>query len=183
MYRWAMRVFAFFVLVLPALVAAGVGWQTAFGQAAEPLFFEVMAAGVLPVLLVACIVQYAVVFGRVMSADVPKEDMELVRYEHSRLTHLYGSIFLAGEGIALYAVAADKQTTFLLLAASFYALILLIMLLGEVNALSDSPESFLPAGMRRERRDRLRKFADRHEELASRARAVAGRSEEEESNP
>lgn len=93
--------------------------------------------------------------------------------------HLYGSIFVAGEGLALYAVATAEQSTFLLLAPSFYALILLLMLLGEVSALSQSPESFLPAGARRKRRNRLRRFADRHEELASKARAVVERSEED----
>lgn len=171
LYRTTMRVSIFILLILPGLVAFGVGLLVDFGANVKPLFFEVMAAGVLPVLLVACLVQYAVIFGRVMSAEMSASDAELVRYEHRRLTNLYGLIFLAGESLSLYAVGAGRQSTFLLLATSLYALVLLFLLLGEVHALSDSPERLLPAFYRRDEREHLKRLADERAERAADLRA------------
>lgn len=143
-YRWGLNLLAFCFLILPALIALGVDMLTDFGQTLEPVFFEVLAAGVLPVFVVASILQYAVLFGRVISTDMSKQDLELLRYQHRRLTRLYGLIFVAGESIALYAVATGEQSTFLALATCFYALVLLYILLGEIEGLGKPPEAFLP---------------------------------------
>jgi len=179
-YRRVLRLMAFLLLILPGLLAFAIGVKFDFGQGTEPLFFEVMAAGVLPVLLVACIVQYSVLFGRMIAAEIPQKDMEIVRYKHARNTELYGLIFIAGESAALYAIAAGQESTFLLLATAFYGLILLFLLLAEVRGLGDAPESFLPATNRRRRQERLREAADRHEALAADARATAAAVEAEE---
>lgn len=150
-YRRILRVVAFLVLILPALVALGLGALSDFGVGVKPLFFEVMAAGVLPVLLVACIVQYGAIFARTSAVPMSEQDREIVRYKHARFTELYGLIFLAGEGAALYAIAAGEQSTFLLAATALYGLVLLALLLGEVRGLADEPDAFLPATRRRKR--------------------------------
>jgi hypothetical protein len=179
--RWAMWTVAFLFVAPVYLIAGAADWKTDFGQAVEPLFFEVMAAGVLPVLLVACIVQYAVTFGRMTSKGVPPGDLKVVSDEHSRITNLYGLIFLAGEVPALYAIGANKQSTFLVVTTCLYGLVMLYLLLGEVEALSD-PESYvLPAGVKK-RRDAWNKKAEKHEALASAFREKAAQQDGGESD-
>jgi hypothetical protein len=81
-----------------------------FGRDVHIRFFEVVAEGVLPVLLVASVVEWGLL--RQERADeLPPTLMKL----NIRLQSLfYGYYFVLGEGFALYAVGANVATTFLL---------------------------------------------------------------------
>lgn len=168
----AMRTMWVLLVFGPIVVAYATGRATSFGRGADPLFFEVMAAGLLPVLLVAVIVQYSLLLSQIDAKGISAADKEVLRYEHIGRTRLYCGVFALGEGAALFAVATGVQTTFLLLITLLEALALLVTLLFEVETLLE-PDKLLPQHFRKEAQARLTERAEKHEELAKKLRATA----------
>jgi hypothetical protein len=167
------------LLVAPLVTSYLVGRFTDFGKNVDPLFFEVMAAGLLPILLVAVIVQYSLLLSQVNASNLSTADRKILEYEHTGLTRLYGATFAVGEGTALFAVAADTQSTFLLLTTAMIAAILLIMLIFEVEQLIE-PERMLPENFRKRTEVRLTAKAERHEAIAASLRSAAAREHDQQ---
>jgi hypothetical protein len=109
-----------------AVIAWLAGLATSFGRDTDPEYYVAMAT-LLPVLLVAFLVEGASWFGNVRRAVVfgrpylqPRLE-ELSRQGKAQLMAAF-PLALLGEAVALYAIAKPTTTTFLLVASGLSAL-------------------------------------------------------------
>jgi len=122
-------------VVIPLLVAFVIGLVTSFGRSVHPAFYTTIAQ-VLPILMIASVTTEG--FNRLMSARSasplePILDLACV-----------GFMFVVGEGCALYAVAAETSSTFLLLMVCIVAISTVGDIMGNV---------LVVAGLRKPPRD------------------------------
>lgn len=110
------------------------GWSASlfftFGRSTDRAFFEVMATGVLPILLVAAIVEWGLTAAR----EAERDRSALMALRLRRFTMGYGILFLVGEGAAAYAVAANTQTTFLTVSVAAAAALLALDIVASLQA-------------------------------------------------
>jgi hypothetical protein len=110
-------------VVIPLVVAFVIGLATSFGRSVHPAFYTTIAQ-VLPILMIASVTTEG--FNRLMSARSasplePILDLASV-----------GLMFVVGEGCALYAVAAETTSTFLLLVICMVAISTVGDIMGNV---------------------------------------------------
>jgi hypothetical protein len=171
------RITAVTPIVFAALpiVAAWIGsLVTDFGRSARPEFFSVMAEGVLPVLLVAAVVEW----GQLARSYLEMRPTDVVKFKMRSFSTGYGLLFAASEGLALYAVAAGERTTFLVLGVALGGAFLLFDLITNVRMrLGGDLESRLPENQVALYAKRvatgLEQRAKRHEFEANRLRSAA----------
>ncbi len=165
----------FLFAATPIAAAWIASWVTDFGRSARPEFFSVMAEGVLPVLLVAAVVEW----GQLARSYLEIRASDEVKFKVRSFSTGYGLLFAATEGMALYAVATGKHTTFLVVAIALGAAFLLYDLIINVRLrLGGDLERQLPenqVAFYAERfANRLEQRAERHEVEAARLRSAIG---------
>ncbi len=141
-------------IAIPALVGWGVHLATDFGGQVKAGFFVVLAEGLLPVLLVTAVVQWSLFARRQLELD----PSELTEKHIDGIAMGFFGLFVVGEGIALYAVAANRSSTFLVVAPLVAGLFLLgDLLLATRRQLAASIDRFLPSKSAAEFAERERK--------------------------
>lgn len=111
---WASLLYASAPFALAWLVSLA----TTFGRHIHPELYTVIA-GILPIVLIACLVENRLAFDR-----MPSDKIRSNRVISAYLAQLL--IFIGGETCALYAIATQAATTFLTVAACGAALFLTI---------------------------------------------------------
>jgi len=168
---------------VPPLVGVVVSQVSDFGRHASLQYFSIVAEGLLPVLLVAAVVQWSLLARRQLDLD----PSDLMEKQIAHMAAAFFGIFVVGEGVALYAVAAEASSTFMVVVPLAAGLALLSDLVLATRRQLGKPKSFdkyLPSKSVAKYAERERKMritqAEKLEERAEKIRARARRNPPED---
>jgi len=129
-------------VLAPIAVGFVAGLISSFGRDVSPEFFSVVAEGLLPVFLITAVLQYSLVARRQLELDSSR----LSEQDIGRTLVAAFGLFVVGEGTALYAVASESSSTFLVVTPLVAGLTFLgDILLATRHQFGSGIEKYLPS--------------------------------------